>query len=345
MSGSILAYLEVKRVNRFRISKLNFLMSILGLILIIFSLIFFDHNIHHPSFITVVPILGTCIMIWFLKKGDLIYNILSSRFFVGIGLISYSLYLWHFPIFAFDRITDFSSQSLINKIIVIFSFILISIISYFFVEKPSRRSIKFKNLFYIISISIVFIILMNSIVISKNGFPNRLMNALSFNHIDSSKMIQKETGKLINNRNTVLLNDFNKQNIILVGDSHARTLAFNLYKKLNEANFNFSTSIYSGCQFILNTHTVNKKTFEPRQNCKSSDQLERLNFINKTPESIIILFGRLPTIIEEDRFNNYENGFYEGKMDEFIQDDKNKLKDKSQSKQFLYKNIKKLLIH
>jgi hypothetical protein len=41
---------------------------------------------------------------------------------------------------------------------------------------------------------------------------------------------------------------------------------------------------------------------------------EKNEFINRTENSIVIIFGRLPLILNEDRFNNFEYGFYEGGM-------------------------------
>jgi peptidoglycan/LPS O-acetylase OafA/YrhL len=77
------------------------------LLLIGHSILFFNDEMFHPSFYTLSPIIGVCLIIWFSNKNELITKILSTKLFVGIGLISYSLYLWHYPIFAFSRITGF----------------------------------------------------------------------------------------------------------------------------------------------------------------------------------------------------------------------------------------------
>ena len=69
------------------------------------------------------------------NKNELITRILSTKLFVGIGLISYSLYLWHYPIFAFARITNFIDTNILKKLILVGVLFILSISSYFFIEK------------------------------------------------------------------------------------------------------------------------------------------------------------------------------------------------------------------
>ena len=72
-------------------------------------------------------------------------------------------------------------------------------------------------------------------------------------------------------------------------------------------------------------------------------QEKRIEFVNRTKNSIVILFGRLPLILNEDHFNNFEYGFYEGKMNDFLQDDKNSLKTKLQRQKNIKINYKKTI--
>ena len=73
------------------------------------------------------------------KSKKFYYKILSSPYFVFVGLISYSLYLWHFPIYSFSNYLDLLNSNNIEKIFLILITFLFAILSYFFVEKPARN--------------------------------------------------------------------------------------------------------------------------------------------------------------------------------------------------------------
>lgn len=81
----------------------NFL-ALAGLAAIIAAMVMFDKNTPHPALPTLVPVLGTVAVLLFARPGNLAGRLLSVRSFVAVGLISYSLYLWHQPVLAFARI-------------------------------------------------------------------------------------------------------------------------------------------------------------------------------------------------------------------------------------------------
>ena len=348
LGGSLLAYFEINNGHRSKNKTLNLILPTIGLILIGHSILFFNDEMFHPSFYTLSPIIGVCLIIWFSNKDELTTKILSTKLFVGIGLISYSLYLWHYPIFAMIRIVEFTGAGggVFKKLSLGFLILIVSIFSYYFVEKPFRnRKNKFKKIFLYIFFSVIILFIFNISVTSFKGYKNRLNDKFSKNlkltEEKSQTLIKNLTGEEIYNKNIIFKSNSSDLNIFLLGDSHAETLSYGIWKNFkNYYNVNFS--LFSGCQFILNLNLVNKKTLKSSA-CTKDLQEKRIEFVNRTKNSIVILFGRLPLILNEDHFNNFEYGFYEGKMNAFLQDDKNSLKTKLQRQKNIKINYKKTI--
>ena len=99
LAGSIAAFMvQWKEVRK------NNALAILGLAAIVFSIFFYNEATPFPSVYALVPVLGVFLIILYAEKETLAAKILSTQAFVSIGLVSYSAYLWHQPLFSFARI-------------------------------------------------------------------------------------------------------------------------------------------------------------------------------------------------------------------------------------------------
>ena len=157
LAGSILSYLEITLGHRSKNKTLNLIMPSIGFLLIIYSILFFEYKkgfVFHPSFSTLSPIIGVCLIIWFSDKHEFVTKILSTKLFVGTGLISY-LYLWHYPIFAFDRIIGISQNNIFEVLFIILLSLLLSILTFFSLKDPLE--IKIFNLKNLIILYLLFL--------------------------------------------------------------------------------------------------------------------------------------------------------------------------------------------
>ena len=93
----------MNQMHNYHIFYSSNIFTLTGISLILFSVFFFNDGSPYPNYKTLIPVVGTALIIFFSSKNNYISKVLSSRVFVGVGLISYSVYLWHFPIFAFYR--------------------------------------------------------------------------------------------------------------------------------------------------------------------------------------------------------------------------------------------------
>jgi peptidoglycan/LPS O-acetylase OafA/YrhL len=113
--------------------------SALGFALILAAVFWFDQSTPTPSVYTLIPTVGTALIILFAGPGTFIKSLLGTRALVGLGLISYSAYLWHQPIIAFYRHADPARVLDVSFILQVMALTLIlSVLSWRFVEKPCR---------------------------------------------------------------------------------------------------------------------------------------------------------------------------------------------------------------
>ena len=134
--GAICAIILKK--NLVKDSKISNFLSLTGFILICFSVFFISENYPFPSFYTLIPTIGTALVILFSFKKTFITKILSFKYFVYLGLLSYSLYLFHYPIFTFLKYLNIEVNSIL-LIPLLTSIILISFLNWNFIEKPMRK--------------------------------------------------------------------------------------------------------------------------------------------------------------------------------------------------------------
>ena len=78
-------------------------LAMIGLAMLVYAIFAFDENVPFPSLYALIPTLGTALIIRFAGPGNLTGRLLSVQWLTGVGLISYSLYLWHQPVLVFTR--------------------------------------------------------------------------------------------------------------------------------------------------------------------------------------------------------------------------------------------------
>ena len=135
----------------------NQVLSLLGLSMIVYSIISFDKTTPFPSLYALIPTIGTGLLILCAVPKTVVYNLLSLKVIVGIGLISYSSYLWHQPLLAFARHVVMGDISEVLLIILCATSLLMAWFSWRFIEKPFRDKKKFtqKRIFVLSMVSIL----------------------------------------------------------------------------------------------------------------------------------------------------------------------------------------------
>ena len=289
--------------------KSNDLFFFIGIVLIIFSSLGFSEKSVFPGINALVPCTGAALIL--ITGGKLIFfkKIFINNVLIFIGKISYSLYLVHWPLIIFYKYIKLEPLENIEKILLIFATIAISIFTYKFIELPFRKKnnntflISTKKMVLIFILTLLSIILSSNYLVSTNKFLKLSKNkqATIKKLKEEEKFIrgfEDEADKRIKSKN--YFKDNGKSIKVLIwGDSHAGDLYGAL--KVNDEfsnldleflNFDFfycfkKKSFYEGLIRIIKDNLINHK-----QNCENKVKNYRPGYEILNKADIIILTSR-----------------------------------------------------
>ena len=237
--------------------SLNQVLSLLGFGMIVYSIIAFDKTTPFPSLYALIPTIGTGLLILCAVPKTFVHKLLSLKSIVGIGLVSYSAYLWHQPLLAFARYRYFGEMHDFIIIFLCISALMMAWFSWNFIEKPFKDKSRFSRN-SIFSILIILVTLFSSI-----GFwLNKSDGRMSSYSIDEQRIFQsffdphvyvRKKHKEIRLRNFDL--NSNKKKVLIIGDSHSEDIVNSVFETDISDGIDFSSyymSIACGVLFIDN---------------------------------------------------------------------------------------------
>ena len=136
MAGSLLAYIDLHKPHLLR--QHQSMQSILGLAFLAIGMMCINRERAFPGWWALLPVLGAVLIISAGSKAWFNSRILSNRILVWFGLISYPLYLWHWPLLSFATMLDGETPSLLVRIGIVIISVVLAWATFSFVEKPIR---------------------------------------------------------------------------------------------------------------------------------------------------------------------------------------------------------------
>jgi peptidoglycan/LPS O-acetylase OafA/YrhL len=139
--GAMLAVvLAHSRLSDVRVTGLLAELLVLsGLLAVIVPVLMFSELTATPGPLLLVPTLGACLLIWLTPATSYVRHLLSLKWLVGLGLISYSLYLWHQPVLVFGRIIIGEALGFEWRIAMLLGTFPLAILSWRYIERPFRN--------------------------------------------------------------------------------------------------------------------------------------------------------------------------------------------------------------
>ena len=216
--------------------------SISGALLIAFSFVVITKEKYFPGVWVLLPTIGAIFIISAGTQGWVNRTILSHRVLVWFGLISFPLYLWHWPLLSFARIMESERPNMWVRLAAIFLSIILAWLTNKLIEKPLRfgLNMKIKSAFLIFSM----------LIIGGVGYDTYKLNGLSFRYKTLEDNINRFNWPKSQLASADCVNKFGQQfnqycsvsninktsEIVLLGDSNANHLYFGLNSAAKEKN-------------------------------------------------------------------------------------------------------------
>lgn len=233
-------------------------LSFSGVLLIIFCLVALSKDNYFLGPLGLIPTVGTVLIIAAGSEAWINRTILSHRTLVWFGLISFPLYLWHWPLLVFSKLSVAGGtvDQRTAKILAVAISILLAWLTYKLIETPIRfgKNNKAKTSFLVLLIGMVGAL--GYIAYFDNGFNFRVPKILQIGGVNnkySSKYIMGSCfleGDKYHFGACEMAKDASKKSILLWGDSHAAHF-YAGYKKRYGKDFNIIIMSETGCRPIL----------------------------------------------------------------------------------------------
>ena len=311
--------------KKYSIENLD-LLSSFSLIVLFFCITLFGDAQINPSFLTLIPVLAAAVLLLTADSRGLANSFLTLPPMIYTGLVSYSLYLYHYPIIVFTKMYYGSEPSLFVVLCMLIAMAVIAILSYRFIEKPYRYRLQVltdSKLIFLISAVLLFFV-SGFYIIRSNESLERLEQAF-----ESAAGLLKQDGKICYARDTSDLckigNSVNPEyTFYLVGDSIAGALQWALANSLNPSRTKFVPINDGGCAFIpgMYFHDVSKNKYK----CHELNIDRQLVISKQTRPFILILSARWPLYFDGVVFDNKEGGKTDmGKVPSYFSDENDDL--------------------
>jgi peptidoglycan/LPS O-acetylase OafA/YrhL len=290
--GALVAF-YLDRKNTVNIGRIaSEVVCVGGLALIASSIFLYSKEMPFPGLFALAPTVGVSLVILFIRKDTIVCNILSRPAVAGVGLISYSAYLWHQPMFAFIRYHNVIEPS---ASVMAFLSVLIFPLAFFswrYIERPLRRTNGIRPVFTFAGIGFVSSLFISVGLLGhfSSGFDKRvppdhldqrffadLSVRMSQFGVDGERCIS-ETASMCR------VSYGHGKRVLLVGDSHSADFSLDYKEYVDQYDLNAWQMSVGGCGFIPSHFRIHggecKKAVEKLKEIIKTDGLDEIIFIS-----------------------------------------------------------------
>lgn len=268
LTGAIIAYGSTPKWHSFwQLHKLStwllHTIAALGLVLLAIAVVLLNKHSAFPGWWAWLPTLGAALIIAAGQKAWINRKLLAQPPLVFIGLISYPLYLWHWPLLAFAKILNMGSTSIELRAALALLSVLLAWLTYRFVELPLRFGSSQINKTLRLSVLMMLMFALGIGAWLFDGLPLRMADKAEYDKFFSNSYYTKSHNLLTNDRHECNFYDITNNEVkasiadscvtphsahmvFLWGDSHAQHLNYGL-RKILPASVSLLQAGSSGC--------------------------------------------------------------------------------------------------
>ena len=179
--GAFVAYQLFQPIKQLEvlINHHKSMLSIIGLFLLIGAFFLINESSAFPGWWALLPCLGTALLILTGKESWVNQALLSRKVLVWFGLISFPLYLWHWPLLSFTRIIYSQTPPVDVRLILLVMSVFLSWITYQVVEKPIRNSRFNPKVFWTLVVLVLCVGVSGHLINKSKGIPSRQFGLLN----------------------------------------------------------------------------------------------------------------------------------------------------------------------
>lgn len=220
--------------------------------LIILNFYKVNPNIPHATYLTI----GCSLLIYIgINKNDFMYKFINIKFFIFTGLISYSLYLWHWPIISIFKYLKITELNQIDLITCFLSTYVLAIFSWKYIEQPFLQSKNIYTLIKFVGLSYLFLIFLCILILFNKNFPSpyeKFPNSIAEANGSTYHCNLFEYRKFGDTYACELNTKKNNLEFVLFGNSHAHMYGWPIKKLLKEYDKNGLTIPLNNCLPTIN---------------------------------------------------------------------------------------------
>ncbi len=292
MLGSLISYFMLvkhdKSMHYFNKINPNILSGI-GVLIIMMGVFYMENTLHFPGWWALVPTLSALFIISAGQNAYINRKLLANKVLVFIGLISFPLYLWHWPLFSFIKIVNPQESQVLITIAAIFLSFTLAIATYYFVEKPIRSKQKIVAIPLIagmVAMALVGYMMTSEKILAQSskisGIDNIIQAVGDWDYPGVRlKRSQFEGRKLFSQGN-------NPEKVLFIGDSNVEQYSPRIDKLMQENEPDIKSVIFAsggGCPPIPNVYSDSR--------IKCASLMDTAQTLLEDPKITTIVLGAL----------------------------------------------------